>query len=111
MKWFFESDRNAIIGLTLASMLIGRYMTVGKRRLIFLLLGAALFAFGTRPEARYIGLAFLLAAIYSYIPLRNAYGMISMVITALVISYFSVKILVPQVDRMLGPIRRKLLAA
>lgn len=111
MKSILASKQKSTLALAVGVFLLGRYLTVNRRRVIFMIMGIGLLIFGTKPEARFIGLLLLGAAIYSYIPIRNVYGMISQVAFAGFTSYMMVNYGLPLVDKLAEPIRRKLLKA
>lgn len=97
------------IALSVGTFLLGRYLTVNKRRWVFIAIGAALLILGKQVEARFIGLLLLSAAIYSYIPIRNVFGFISQIVGAIGTSYVMVNYGVPLMDRISAPIRQKLI--
>lgn len=111
MKSILENKRNTTIALAVGIFLLGRYLTVNRRRMVFIIIGLGLLILGTKAEARFLGLLLLGAAIYSYIPIRNAYGFITQLATAAFTAYFSVNYGLPLLDKVTEPIRAKLLKA
>lgn len=106
---FLSSNRNATIALAVGTFLLGRYLTVNKRRLLFLIGGLSLVILGKKPEARFAGLLMITSAIYSYFPIRNAYGFVSQAISAFLLAYSSVNYGLPLLDKATAPLRAKLI--